>query len=127
MGAHADGPATAEMERLSDRLTEALRAVIRTSTLEGLGPIEVARTLDIDKSLASRLMTALRARDPAEALSTLPGTGPMRRFVDAARKHGASARATEAAERLVRDFERALQRTFGTRTHLDAALSDSLP
>ena len=118
---------TSEMESLSDRLTEALRAVIRGSPLEGLGPIEVARTLEIDKSLASRLMSALRARDPLEALTALPGAAPIRRFVTAARAHGASPRAATAAERMVREFERTLQRTFGTRTHLDAALSDAVP
>src|SRR5688572_23923636 len=120
-------PQTAEMESLSDRLTDALRAMIRASPLRGLGPMDVARALDIDKTLASRLMTALRARDSLAALVALPGTGPLRRFVNAARKHGASPRAADTAEKRVLDFEQALQRTFGTRTHLDAALSDALP
>ncbi len=127
MHAGTDTLQTAEMERLSDRLTQALRAVIRSSPLHGLGPMELARALDIDKTLTSRLMTALRARDSLAALSALPGTVPLRRFVNAAREHGASPRAAKAAERRVRDFEQALQRTFGTRTHLDAALSDALP
>ncbi len=127
MNAGSDVLQTAEIARLSDRLTDALRDVIRASPLRGLGPMEVARALEIDKTLASRLMTALRARDSLAALSALPGTGPLRRFINAAKEHGASPRAAKTAQKRVQDFEQVLQRTFGTRTHLDAALSDALP
>ncbi|MEX2217680.1 MAG: hypothetical protein WD749_02880 [Phycisphaerales bacterium] len=118
---------TATLVRLSDQLTTALRAVIDSSPLAGLGPIEAARTLGIDKTLASRLMTALRAPDPLVALSSLPGVSPLRQFVRAARLHGADPRTVKAAEAELSAFNAELQRTYGTRTGLDAILADALP
>jgi len=115
------------MVRLSAELTTALRAVIDGSPFAGLGPIEAARILGVDKTLASRLMSALRASDPLVALSNLPGVVPMRQFIAAARKHGAGARASQEAERKLRAFDHELQRAFGTRTRLDAVIADALP
>jgi hypothetical protein len=120
-------PEAATLIRLSDELTTALRGVIDSSRLRGLGPMEIARTLGIDKTLTSRLLTALRAPDPLAALGSLPGAVPLRQFVRAAREHGASARAVRAADRELLAFDQELQRTFGTRTRLDAALADALP
>lgn len=120
-------PETAELARHSEPLVAALRALVRGSPLEGLGPIEVSRTLRVDKTLASRLGNALRARDPLLALGLLPGPVPMRQFIRAARAAGADPEAADAAEQRLQAFQRALQRTFGTRTHLDAALHDALP
>lgn len=120
-------PETAAIIRISDQLTTALRRLIDTSPLRGLGPIEIARTLEVDKTLASRLLTALRAADPVAALGALPGAAPLRHFIRAARDHGAGGNAVRAAERELRLFEQELQRTFGTRTRLDAAIADALP
>src|SRR6266545_3291142 len=74
---------TEAVVRLSDELIASLRTVIESSPFSGLGPIEVARTLGVDKSFASRLMSALRASDPLVALSLLPGVVPLRQFVSA--------------------------------------------
>src|SRR5262245_16922566 len=118
---------TAAMVRLSDDLIAALRAVIDSSPFAGLGPIELGRFLGIDKTLASRLMSALRANDSMVALSLLPGVVPMRQFLAAARRHGAGARVVTTAERKLRAFHHELERAFGTRTRLDALIADALP
>jgi hypothetical protein len=118
---------TAEIEKLTQRVVRDFRAMLRGSPLDGLGPIELARKLRIDKTLASRVLTALRTRDALAALSSLPGTVPLRQFVRAARAHGATVAAAQAAEQAVAEFERGLQRSFGTRTRLDAVLSDCMP
>jgi hypothetical protein len=118
---------TVAMIRLSEELTTALRAVIDTSPFAGLGPIEVARIVGVDKTFASRLMSALRTNDSLAALSLLPGVVPLRQFVAAARNHGAGVRAVQAAERKLRAFDHELQRVFGTRTRLDAVIADALP
>ena len=118
---------TAVMVRLAEELTTALHGVIDSSPFAGLGPIEVARMLGLDKTFASRLMSALRAGDPLVALSLLPGVVPLRQFVAAAREHGAGARGVQAAERKLRAFDHELQRAFGTRTRLDAVIADTLP
>jgi hypothetical protein len=124
---HARPRETAGLVRLAGELTAALRVVIDSSPFAGLGPIEVARILGVDKTLASRLMSALRAGDALVALSLLPGVVPLRQFLTAARAHGAGQRAVQAAERRLRAFDHELQRAFGTRTRLDAALADALP
>jgi len=118
---------TAAMVRLADELTTALRLLIDSSPFAGLGPIEITRTLGVDKTFSSRLMSALRAEDPLVALSLLPGVVPLRQFVDAAREQGARARAVQAAEHKLRAFEHELQHAFGTRTRLDAVIADTLP
>jgi hypothetical protein len=124
----APSPAdVASLVRLSDQLTTALRALIASAPFAGLGPIELARTLAVDKTTASRLMSALRASDPLAALSLLPGASPLRQFIRQAAIHGATPEAVAAAETELRAFDLELQRTFGTRTHLDAAIADSLP
>src|SRR4051812_48739689 len=120
-------PETADLVRLSDQLTTALRALIGSSPFGGLGPIELARVLGVDKTLTSRLMAALRASDPLAALGSLPGTAPLRQFVRAARRHGADGAAARGAEAELRAFDRELQRSFGTRTRLDAVIADALP
>lgn len=115
------------MVRLTAELTTALRALIDSSPFAGLGPIEITRTLGVDKTFTSRLMSALRAEDPLVALSLLPGVVPLRQFVDAAREQGARARAAQTAEHKLRAFDHELQRAFGTRTRLDAVIADTLP
>ena len=115
------------MLRLSGRLTAALRHLIDASPFAGVGPIELGRTLGVDKSFASRLMASLRASDALTALGSLPGTSPLRQFIRAARERGAAAAAAQAAERALAAFDHELQRTFGNRTRLDAALVDALP
>ena len=118
---------TAAIVRLSAELTTALRALIDSSPFAGLGPIEITRTLGVDKTFTSRLMSALRANDPLVALSLLPGVVPLRQFVDAAREQGARTRAAQTAEHKLRAFDHELQRAFGTRTRLDAVIADALP
>src|SRR4029453_4852180 len=75
----------------------------------------------------SRLMSALRTSDSLVALSLLPGVVPLRQFIAAARERGASAKSVQAAERALRAFDHELQRSFGTRTRLDAVIADALP
>lgn len=118
---------TDAMVRLSDELAIALRAVIDSSPFAGLGPIEVARIAGVDKTFASRLMSALRTSDSLVALSLFPGVVPLRQFIAAARGRGASARAAQRAERALLAFDHELQRSFGTRTRLDAVIADALP
>ncbi|HKQ56368.1 MAG TPA: hypothetical protein VJY35_00755 [Candidatus Eisenbacteria bacterium] len=127
MRPRARTPETAAILRLSKELTAALRAITDSSPLAGLGPIEIGRTLGVDKTLMSRLMSALRATDPLAALSLLPGVVPLRQFVAAARKHGTGVRAVQAAERKLSAFDHELERSFGTRTRLDAVIADALP
>ena len=99
----------------------------RNLSLRRTRTVEVARIVGVDKTFASRLMSALRTSDSLAALSLLPGVVPLRQFVAAAKKHGAGVRGVQAAERQLRAFDHDLQRVFGTRTRLDAVIADALP
>ena len=120
-------PETDALVRLAGALTAAMRGIIDSSAVAGLGPMETARILGLDKTSTSRLMASLRVRDPFVALSLLPGVVPMRQFVSAVKEHGAGSRAVQTAERSLDRFGHELQRAFGTRTRLDAAITDALP
>ena len=71
------------MVRLADELTTSLRLLIDSSPFAGLGPIEITRTLGVDKSFTSRLMSARpthfadsQSRTPCEAADTTPRPAP---------------------------------------------------
>ena len=117
----------ASIVRLSSQLTASLREVVDSAPLTGLGPIELARKLGLDKSFASRLMSALRADDPLVALSQLPGVVPLRQFLAAAGEHRVATRIVRKAEASLRTFDHELERSFETRTRLDALIADELP
>jgi hypothetical protein len=123
----AEPTETAEIVRLTQRLMASFRRVLDSTSAAGLGPIETARVLGVDKTLTSRLMASLRATDPLAALHSLPGTTPLRQLLRATKTRGADQKALHAAESELAAFDQVLQRTFGTRTHLEAVIADSLP
>lgn len=94
----------------------------------GTGPVAVARLLDVDKVLMSRVLKALRAGDTVEGLSAMPGPEPLRRMVlQATTKHllrdGVAERATVAIDR----YEKLIKHTLGDRSRLDSLLSAWAP
>ncbi len=91
------------------------------------GPAALARSLGLDKVLASRLLKALRSRDPMAVSYHLPGPAPLRRFLRAARRAGASALAVDRAEQAVAGFEQLIRTDVGDRSALDAIISSWLP
>lgn len=89
------------------------------------GPVELARTLGVDKVLTSRVLKALRSRDPLARVYLLPGVDPLRRLVRAAARHVDGAHVA-AAESALSAFEQ-LRREAGDRSALDAIISAWVP
>ena len=108
-------------------LAAAIRAVADAIPGTPHGPVEVARRLGIDKVLASRVLKAVKNRDPVAALHDAPGPEPLRRFIRAAQKRGVSADLAEDANQAVRSFEDLIRQEAGDRSAFDVILSAWLP
>lgn len=118
-----------ELSAEGTSLVSALRLVL-DSLPAGLGEAgtrELARGLGVDKSLASRVLSALRAEDPLAALAQMPGPVPLRELLRAARKKGAAATAVSRAEAALEAYSTTLKTRFEDRSGLDAVLSAALP
>ena len=91
------------------------------------GPQLLAKALNLDKVLASRLLKAARSRDPLAVAYHAPGPEPLRRFLRAARRRGAAAERVARAEAAVGAFEALIRHDVGDRSALDAMISSWLP
>ncbi len=91
------------------------------------GPVELARTLGIDKVLASRALKATRNRDPMAVVFLAPGPEPLRRVLKAAARKGVKSSLLQDAERAVEQFDRLIRQHAGDRSALDAIISSWLP
>lgn len=112
---------------VADDLVAAVRVVVAEGTERGAGPVAIARSLRIDKVLASRVLKALRMHDPMSAAYAMPGPDPLRRFVRAAARCGASPVGVSRAEATIDAFERLIRDQIGDRSLLDAVLTASIP
>lgn len=90
-------------------------------------PQQLAKSLELNKDLASRLVRALRKRDPLAAMHVMPGPLPLRRVLDSAEQAGASKDAVVRATSAVEAFERFIRTEFGSRANLDVAIASTLP
>jgi hypothetical protein len=91
-----------------------------------LGPSELRRSMGVDTSQASRLLTALRCGDPVAAVSRMPKTAGLRRFVKGAKRANVQKDVVERAERAVDRLEK-LVRSVGGQAALDAMLAGWIP
>ncbi len=91
------------------------------------GPAELARTIGIDKVLASRVLKAANNRDPLAVLYLVPGPEPLRRLLKAAGRRAVAPERIAAAEKAVAGFEALIRREAGDRSALDAIISAWLP
>jgi hypothetical protein len=92
-----------------------------------LGPASLARTIGVDKVLASRLLKAIRDDNPLAVLHYSPGPDPLRRVIRAAGRREVPAGLLNAAEAAVENFGSLIRREAGDRSMLGAMISDWLP
>jgi len=107
---------------VAQELRENLMPVVRECVGPGLRPATLARALDIDRTLAARVLRALRSTDSVQLLHEIPAPGGLRMFLDAAAAAGARERSCDAAAVSVRRFEQLIDEFPGGRAALDAAL-----
>lgn len=107
-------------------LSRAFGSVIEAVRSTG-GPVELARTLGIDKVLASRALKATRNLDPMAVVFLSPGPEPLRRVLKAAARKGVESPLIRDAERAIERFDRLIKQHAGDRSALDAIISAWLP
>lgn len=116
------GAVTERSPDVARRLQEALGPIVRSCVGVSTRPATLARTLDIDRTLAARLLRALRSPDSAEILHEIPAPGGLRIFLEAAADRGTPKPLLDAAESAVQVFEQFIDEFPGGRAALDAAL-----
>lgn len=127
-GTLASGPGLREdLGLLGQELGDGLGRVLAAVPGQPGGPQALAAALGLDKVLASRVLKALRQRDPLAVVHGLPGPEPLRRLLRAARRRGADPRHVQAAARAVDRFEALIRAEAGDRSALDAMIASWLP
>lgn len=91
------------------------------------GPIQLARTLKMDKATASRLLRAAAMRDPFAALQQIPGPEPLRGFAQAATSYGVAKTRIESFLESVQQFDQIIRDEAGDRSGFDSILAAFLP
>jgi hypothetical protein len=89
-------------------------------------PRDVARTLSIHRTLASRLLSAMRTDDPLAAISRMPRSEGLRRILESSKSVVPDAVITRA-ENALREFELVVHRELGGWDGFDAAITEWLP
>lgn len=117
----------AHIAAVGDALLAGMRAVLEPVHRTSPGPQALARTLGVDKVLTSRVLKAMRCRDPLTATHCMPGPEPLRRLIKAAGRRGADPAALADASRAVDSFEILIRDRIGDRSLLDAILSSWVP
>lgn len=115
------------VSQLGAELAAGLRSVTESIPGNPAGPQRLAKALGLDKVFASRLLKALRNREPLTVVHDLPGPDPLRRFLVAAKKVGVTSDKIVAAREAVESFESLIRDEAGDRSALGAILSAWLP
>lgn len=120
-------PIEAQIQAVGEELLQSLRGLLDALPGPGAGPQALARTLGIDKVLASRILKATRGHDAMTAISHMPGPDPLRRVVKAAARRGLPAPLTDRALAAVEGFEVLIRDRIGDRSLLDSILTAWVP
>lgn len=131
MGGHT---VNGEFESLEQRLSHAAEQVRQTVAevvdavpVRTKRPAEFQRVLKLDRSLASRILRALRLDDPLAALHQMPGPHGLRLLLRAAGKTTDGHESISRAEKALMALERIVASEIGDWKTLDTALCGWLP
>ena len=120
-------PLEMQVVEVGRELAETVGGVLDRIPGQPHGPQALATALSVDKVLTSRLLKALRSREPVAVVHHLPGPEPLRRVLRAADALGIDPERIRAAAHAVDRFESMIRREVGDRSGLDAVLSAWLP
>lgn len=105
-------------------LRDSLEPIVRKVVGGGGRPAALSRGLEIDRTLAARVLRAIRADDTVQVLQEIPAPNGLRIFLDAAARVGVDARLRARAIEHVQMFEQLIDEFPGGRSALDAALAE---
>jgi len=124
----------ADPEAIEDRiravgvdLARTLQAVLGTLSGAVHRPNGLARELGVNRAVASRVLSAIAAKDPLEVVHLVPGPEPLRQIVRAAAEKDVASELTRDAQAAIERFDLLIRNDAGTRSTLDAMISSSLP
>jgi hypothetical protein len=119
-------PVTGDIKRVGRELYEAMRALTVQIPTRSKSPNELARVLKVHRTLASRLLNAIRTDDPLAAVSRMPRSEGLRIFLQAA-KSRVSPDTHGRADMALRTFEQVVKEELGGWDGFDAAITEWLP
>lgn len=115
------------IDRVMRSLVSALDAVLTGLPGGPHRPHELAKLLNLNKTLSSRVGRAVRTPDPLAAAHLMPGPEGLRILLRTAKKKGACQKSIVAAEGAVKAFDHLIRHQLGDRAAFDAIISDILP
>lgn len=104
---------------VAEALQAALGPLVAAVTGGIARPGRLTKELGIDKSLASRLVAALRQEEPLEFLHRIPAPVGLRIVIRAAREQGAGAALCDAADAAADAYQALIESTPGGRSSVD--------
>lgn len=113
--------------RIGSRLAGAFSALLAGLPGAPHRPQELARALNINKDLSSRILKAVENKDPIAIAHAIPGPDPLRRLIRAGARRQVDREVVRAAEQAVDEFESLIRNVAGDRGGLDTIISAWLP
>ncbi len=104
-----------EARRVIEHLRVAIAELITAHEEPIRRPADLSRELEIDKSLAWKLMRAVQADDPFAAAQLFPGPSGIEIFLAAAAKHGIAESFVQCAAERLEQYENFIRRHGGDR------------
>jgi hypothetical protein len=123
----APAAAGARIVAVARELAEAFQGLVDAIPGRPRRPQALGRVLKIDKSVAHRLITAIRKDDPLATAHVIPGPEPLRRIARTARQQRVPEAVTGRVEKAILAFESLIADEGGDRAGLDAIISTWLP
>jgi alkylated DNA repair dioxygenase AlkB len=119
-------PVVVHIKHVGQELYDALSALTEQIPAKSRSPRELARTLNVHRTLAGRLLNAIRTDDPLAAISRMPRSEGLRMIIRAARST-VSEDAIDRAEAALGAFEQVVHTELGGWDGFDAAITEWLP
>ena len=120
---HEESP-PAEAVRVAGALHGSLERVISALPGRPVRPMDLARAIHADKSVAHRLMSALAKGPEVGMLVTIPGPAPLGDMVRTAQDLGVESGLCSDALQAIADFDHLVQSLAGDRSTFDAMMSE---
>lgn len=115
------------IEQLGSRMRAEFSAILQELTNLSIRPADLGRLLQIDKTLAARLLRSVRADNPLATAREAPAPQGLRLFLDAAARAGAHPEKIAAGHAVVQDFVALLDSLPLGRSSFDTAVDGWLP
>lgn len=116
-----------EVSQVAHNLAASMLLLLDEMCGNEVGPARLAKTAGIDKGSASRLLSAIRARDPLAVAFRVPGPEVLERVIRVAVATGVATGVVSRARQAVAELEAIINRFPGGRTTFNGIVSSYLP